>query len=335
VVIIPPGHHRLEIRFTGLSLLMPEKVRFRYLLEGLDKAWIEAGSRRSASYAYIPPGDYRFKVTACNNDGVWNEVGAVLPFKVLPHFWETTWFKALILLGLCGGTGWVVRLSFLRRMQRQLERLEREHLLENERRRIAQDIHDDLGARLTQVGLLSELARRTLSKSGVAQVYLDQVIRRSRETMQAMDEIVWAVDPAKDTLEGLMNYLAALSDELLQGADVRCRLDLPPVLAVQPISAKTRHGILLVVKEALNNCLKHSGAKEVWIRSSLQGSALRLQIEDDGSGFISENTEAQHVGHGLQNMRQRIEKLGGAFSVVSQPGRGTRVILEIDLLRDD
>jgi signal transduction histidine kinase len=332
--VVPRGHHRVEIRFTGLSLMMPEKVRFRYRFEGLEEAWIEAGPRRTAAYAYIPPGDYRFQVTACNNDGVWNEAGAVLPFTFLPYFWETNWFKSLVLLGLCGGSAWLVRLGFLRRMHRRLERLRHRHILQSERSRIAQDIHDDLGARLTQIGLLTELAKRSLSKPDEARSYLEQMARRSRDMTQAMDEVVWAVDPAKDSVEGLMNYLGPLSDEVLQDTAVRCRLDLPLVLPSQPISAKARHNILLVVKEALNNCLKHSRASEVWIRAGLQGPVLSLQIEDNGTGFNGEDAEANHARHGLQNMRQRVEHLGGEFEVLSQIGRGTRIRLEIDLSRN-
>jgi ligand-binding sensor domain-containing protein/signal transduction histidine kinase len=331
---IPPGQHHLEIRYTGLSLLMPEKVRFRYRLEGLDKVWVEAGSRRTASYAYIPPGNYRFSVTACNNDGVWSEEGAALALVVLPYFWETNWFKALVLLGLTGGTGWLARLGFLRRMRRRLERLERRQALEQERTRIARDIHDELGARLTQIGLLAELAKRSFGKPEKMQTYLEQMTRRSRDMTQAMDEVVWAVDPAKDSLEGMMNYLAPLGQELLQGTDIRCRLDLPPVLPSLPISAKARHGILLVIKEALHNCLKHAGATEVWIRGSLEGTILTLRVEDNGSGLNNGIHEVNRAGHGLQNMRQRMHKLGGKLEVASRDNLGTQVQLQIDLSRN-
>jgi signal transduction histidine kinase len=164
--------------------------------------------------------------------------------------------------------------------------------------------------------------------------YLGQLTRRSRDMTQAMDEVVWAVDPTKDSVEGLLNYLGPLSEELFQGSDVRCRLDLPPSLPALPISAKARHSLLLVVKEALNNCLKHAGATEVWIRVSLEDTILTLRIEDNGSGFHTGNPEPNRVGHGLRNMRQRIQSLGGKLDVASCENHGTGVQLQIDLSRN-
>lgn len=331
---IPPDQRRLEVQYAGLSLVAPEKVRFRYRLIGLDDQWSEARSSRAASYPYIPPGNYRFEVIASNNDGVWNDIPAVLPFTVLPYFWETQGFKALALLGFCGGMGWLVRLGFLRHMQRRLERFRHQQVLENERSRIAQDIHDDLGARLTQISLLTEFARRSIGEPAETQSYLDQIARRSRDMTQAMDEVVWTVDPAKDSVEGLLNYLGPLSEELLQGTAVCYRLDLPLAVPTHPISAKARHDILLAVKEALNNSLKHADATEIWIRGSLRGTFLSLRIEDNGSGFEPEQAAVDRVGHGLQNMRQRIENLGGTFEAVSRFGEGTRIQMEIDLSRN-
>jgi signal transduction histidine kinase len=149
-----------------------------------------------------------------------------------------------------------------------------------------------------------------------------------------MDEVVWAVDPAKDTAEGLMNYLGPLSEELLSGTGVRCRLEIPMRLPAHAVSARIRHGILLVVKEALNNCLKHSRASEVWIRGDLQDGILSLEIEDNGCGFRTAELETHRAGCGLRNMRHRVETLGGKFQVLSQEGRSTWIRLEVELARD-
>jgi ligand-binding sensor domain-containing protein/signal transduction histidine kinase len=331
---ILPDQHRLEIGFTALSLLMPEKVQFRYMLEGLDRSWVEARTRRTTFYTHIPPGEYRFRVIACNNDGVWNETGAVMAVTALPHYWQTKWFKALVVVGLCGGTGWLARLGFVRRMQRRLERLKQRQALEKERSRIARDLHDDLGSRLTQLGLLLEGVKRNLGAPEVTRSHLEQMTRRLRDTTQAMDEVVWAVDPAKDTTEGLMNYLGPLSGELLSGTEVRCRLEIPMSLPAHPVSARVRHGILLVVKEALNNSLKHSGASEIWIRGDLRDGILSLEIEDNGCGFRAAELETNGGGCGLRNMRHRVETLGGKFQVLSQAGRSTWIRLEVDLARE-
>ncbi len=157
---IPPGSHRLEFRYTGLSFDAPERVRFRYRLEGLDANWVEAGSRRMAFYTYVPPGHYRFQVIACNANGVWNEAGASLPLTVLPHFWQTWWAMGFGVAGLLALLGRTVGLVEKRKHQRRLRQLEQERALERERTRIAQDLHDEMGAQLCRISFLSEDARR-------------------------------------------------------------------------------------------------------------------------------------------------------------------------------
>lgn len=148
---VAPGRHYVEFRYTGLSFCAPDKVHFKYRLEGLQKDWVQAGTWRKVSFGYLPPGDYRFCVTACNNDGVWNEAGATLAFVVLPHFWQTNWFLALCIAAPVATAAGVVRLATQRKLRRRLDRLERERAVERERHRIARDIHDDLGASLTLI----------------------------------------------------------------------------------------------------------------------------------------------------------------------------------------
>ena len=154
---LPPGLQQVQFGFTALSFIAPENVQFRYMLEGLDKNWVDAGTLRMASYSHPPPGHYRFKVIACNNDGIWNKIGDVLPVIFEPYFWETLWFKFAMTLSsfavLCGVVVLVVR----RRHRLVVERLEHQRALELERNRIARDLHDDLGVGLTEIGLLGDL----------------------------------------------------------------------------------------------------------------------------------------------------------------------------------
>ena len=158
VMRIPPGRNRLEFRYTGLSLVAPEKVKFRYRLEGLESQWVDAGTKRAANYSYIPPGRYAFHVTACNNDGVWNEAGKTLAVIVLPYFWQTWWFRLLAIVCLTTAVGGGVLVEMQRRMRRKLAWIERERAVERERARIARDIHDELGASLTRIAMLSQSA---------------------------------------------------------------------------------------------------------------------------------------------------------------------------------
>lgn len=330
---IPPGQHRLEFQYAGLSYSAPEKVRFKHRLEGLDSDWVEAGNNHVANYNYIPPGQYTFHVIACNNDGVWNETGAALAFAILPHFWQTVWFRALSLTGLAllaGGGAWY---GTRQRMRRKLERVERQRALERERTRIARDIHDDLGASLTRINLMSQSARREMGDVPQTQHNLDQICHTARQLTRNLDEIVWAVDPQHDTLDSLASYLCKLISELVGESGIRCRLDFPTYLPAWPVTAEVRHNLFLAVKEALHNILKHSKATEVQISLVLEPASVAIKIADNGVGFElpAGHPQSRPQRNGLVNMRQRLQEIGGQSEILSQPGQGTRVILTIPM----
>jgi signal transduction histidine kinase len=323
----PPGRHRFEFQYTGLSFAAPEKVRFKYRLDKLDADWIDAGTKRSAEYPYIPPGDYTFHVMACNNDGVWNEAGAALALTVLPYFWQTAWFRVLGLAGTVLLTSGGVWYGTRRRMRRKLERVERQRALERERTRIAKDIHDDLGASLTRINLLSQSARRDMEDPQQTVKTLDQICTTARQLTRAMDEIVWAVDPQHDTLDSLASYLGKLIHEVLSESGIRCRLDFPVHLPAWPVTAEMRHNLFLACKEALHNVLKHSRATEVQISFALEAASFAVHIADNGQGF-DPSAEAGNLPlrrNGLVNMQQRMREIGGRCEIVSQPKQGTQV----------
>ncbi len=236
---IPPGRHRFEFQYTGLSFVDPEKVRFKYRLNGFETEWVNWGTKRTVNYNYIPPGSYSFQVAACNNDGVWNETGTSLAFRVLPYFWQTFWFRMLAGIASVVASGSLVWFDTRRRMRRKLERIERQRDLERERARIAHDIHDDLGACLTRITMLSESAQGELDDPARAGASLNQIYDTSRELTRAMDEIVWAVSPRHDSLESLAGYLERFAQDLFSGH----RHPLPPGLAIAtPRLADDRRG---------------------------------------------------------------------------------------------
>ena len=158
---ISPGKHRVEFDYTGVSFDAPERVRFRYRLDGLDNDWLEAGTRRSAFYNYIPPGRYQFRVAACNADGAWVESKMVLALTVAPYFWQVWWVIVLAAIGALIVVAGAARVMEKKKSQQRLKRLEQEKALERERTRIAQDLHDEMGAKLCRISFLSEHARRT------------------------------------------------------------------------------------------------------------------------------------------------------------------------------
>ncbi len=335
---IPPGRHRIEFEYTGLSFVAPEKVRFKCRLNNFETEWADVGTKRVATYNYIPPGNYSFQVTACNNDGVWNETGASLKFEVLPYFWQTTWFHVLGGVATALLAGAMVWADARRRMHRRLEKLERERAMERERARIAQDIHDDLGASLTHIAMLSGSARSDVDVPEPVAKNLNRIFDRARELTRAMDEIVWAVNPRHDTLDSLANYLNRFAHDYLSAAEIRCRLDLPLQLPALPVTAEIRHNLFLAFKEALHNAVQHGAATEVRVELKLEAEQLTLRVADDGRGFDTAAPTDGHPlagriahGNGLANMRRRLAEISGTCEIHSEPGRGATVTFTVPL----
>lgn len=336
---IAPGRHRFDFQYTGLSLIAPEKIQFKYRLNGLDSDWVNAGAKRLASYDYIPPGNYSFQVTACNNDGVWNQDGVSVSFRVLPYFWQTLWFRLAALAVLIAISGGLVWFDTRRRMHRQLERAERQRDIERERTRIARDIHDDLGAHLTRISMLSETARGELDNPEQALAGLNQIYDTAHELTRAMDEIVWAVNPRHDTMEGLVSYLEKFAQDWLAAAGIRCRLDMPVEFPSWRLTADVRHNLFLAFKEALHNMVKHSGASETSIKLTTGAGSFELMVEDNGRGFTPGMTRESgpddgvrfSAGNGLENMARRLREIHGHCQIQSSPGQGTKVIFTVPL----
>jgi signal transduction histidine kinase/ligand-binding sensor domain-containing protein len=356
---IPPGRHRFEFDFTGLSFVAPEKVRFKRRLEGLEPDWVSIGTKRAADYSYIPPGRYTFRVTACNNDGVWNEVGAALGFEVLPYFWQTPWFRVFAGAMTATAGGGIVWLGTRRRMRRRVEGLERQRAIEHERARIAHDIHDDLGAQLTRISMLSDSVRGEVAGPAEALGNLDRIYDTARDATRAMDEIVWAVNPKHDTLESLASYLEKFALDFLDAAGIRCRLDFPLTFPAWTLTTEVRHNVFLAFKEAFNNVARHAQASEVHVSLEVADAKFTVTVEDNGRGCfrgveihssdssIPADDATLHVAHaipdpariaggnGLENMSRRLSEIGGRFEIKSTPRHGTMVRFEVPKAKKD
>ncbi|HEV2453402.1 MAG TPA: two-component regulator propeller domain-containing protein [Verrucomicrobiae bacterium] len=341
VLQIPPGRQRFEFDYTGISFVSPEKVGFKYRLAGLDPDWTDAGTKRTVNYSYIPPGTYRFEVIACNSDGVWNRTGASQAFTVHPYFWQTWWFPigsglaaaALLTSAVLGTSRW--------RMRQKLERLERQRAVERERARIARDIHDNVGANLTRISLLSQSAYGELHNPEAAASQLSRIYETTREMTRAMDEIVWAVNPEHDTLDSLVNYLGKFARDYLGSLGIRCRLDLPVQVPQWLVTAEVRHHLFLAFKEALHNVVKHAVASEVSVSLMTTAHSFTVVTRDNGRGFspaaAAEKRAAESgrsSGNGLVNMKLRLEKIGGRCEIESAPGKGTEIKFVVELMPD-
>ena len=331
-VIIPAGEERLDINYSSLNLSGAERARFKYRMQqGHEIEWTPAGDSRTAQYPKLPPGKFTFQVTACNEDEVWNEKGSTLAVTVLPPFWQKPWFvtvSALCLLALIVGS---VHFASTQKLQRQLGNLKQQEALEKERARIARDLHDQLGANLTQVALLGELAQSDKDSPQEVQAHAEQICQTALETTHALDEIVWTVNPSNDTLDGLINYICKYAQDYLALAGLRYRLDVPAQLPTTPISPELRHNVFLAAKEAVNNVVKHAKATAASIRLRLDHNRFTLEIEDNGRGMAGLDEKAAQTRNGLRNMRKRMEDVGGEFSIAQGSDGGAVVRLSAPL----
>lgn len=329
---IPPGVGQLDLTYTALgSAAAANQVQFRYQLLGLDESAVDAGTERTVRYHYLPPGNYQFKVTARNEGELWNDDGALLAFTVMPYYWQTLWFRGLAVFamasGLMGGVAFTVR----RRQRLRIRHLEHLNVLERERARIAQDIHDDLGANLTRIVWLGELSATDKTSPERIETHARRITECARQTVRALDEIVWAVNPRNDSLQSLAQYLTHYAFECFAPTAVNCRLEIPADLPAVPLPSEIRHNLFLAMKEALHNILKHAAANQVRICVSVAADELHLLVEDNGCGFAIPAETSGRIGHGLSNLRQRIESIGGIFACKTAPGRGTTIAFTVKL----
>jgi signal transduction histidine kinase/ligand-binding sensor domain-containing protein len=318
---IPPSHRHLEFDFTAFNFRDPENLRFRYQLAGCDNGWIAAGTERRASYSRLIAGNYQFRVEASVDDGPWSDPPATLDLHVVPFFWQTWWFRCGILLVFTSSVIAIVRYVSYRRLRLKLRAAEQQTAIERERGRIARDIHDDLGNRLTEIQLLTGLAQRNHEIPKKAITHIDEISSAALQATDALDEIVWAINPRNDTLTHLIDYLGQFTINYMRTAGIRCRVDLPENPPAKSVSAEVRHNLFLAIKESLNNIVRHASATEVSLIILVTDQSLSVIIEDDGQGFSG---EVKNDGaDGLENMHRRIAEIHGQFKIKSKPGVGT------------
>jgi signal transduction histidine kinase len=316
-----------EFHYTMPNLIRPEEVRFRCKLEGPDRDWVDAGAQRVAHYSWLPPGDYTFRVEAAGTEGPWYEAKAPLRLKVLPRFWERTSLRVLAGLLVVGTASGVVFLAGRARFRRRLLLLEMKQNTDRERRRIAQDLHDDLGGSLTEIGILAATAEAEVPGSASEPGPAAQVRVKADSLVRALDEIVWAVNPRHDSAASLAEYLTGYAQEFLHAAGIQTRVDVDGPLAELALTPEQRHGLFLGAKEALNNVVRHSKATEVRLSVRRADDKLAIRVEDNGCGF--EPAQLASQGDGLRNLPDRLGALGGRAEVRSEPGKGTAVELSL------
>ena len=290
---------------------------------------IGVGDFGAIGYPELKPGNYRFRVIGVNLLGNPDGAEAAVELFVPRPFWVQPWFWGTVLVfftTLIVGSG---RYLVWRRIKREMARLKSQQALESERLRIAHDIHDDLGARVTQITMVSAMSLHDPTLSEKSREDLNQIKRMSRDLVTALYETVWAVNPEYDNLDALGSYLCQMVNQQCDRTQVHCRLHVSELPHEIQVSSQTRHNITMVVKEAINNVIKHARVSEVVMNVTWNDNVLDITIEDNGCGFDASNGQNGH--YGLTNMKQRMQKLGGHCSIESKPGSGTVVHVQMTI----
>ncbi len=299
-----------SFEFAALDFTASNKNQYEYKMEGFDKNWVKAGTRRFVTYTNLDPGTYTFKVKGSNNDGIWNEKGASLEIIILPPFWRTWWFITLSVL-LIGG---IIVMFITSRVK---------HLLAIERLRtkLAADLHDNIGSSLTEISILSEVITQKLNNVGEdIKKNLKMISDNSRNLIDNMSDIVWLVNPNRDSLYDLILRLRDTYTELSSYASISFRSENLKSLEKVSLSMEHRQHLYLIFKEGINNCISHSGCTEISLNAFIRGRRLEMVLKDNGKGF---NTGDKFSGNGLGNMKRRAKSIGGEILINSKAGQGT------------
>jgi signal transduction histidine kinase len=322
---LPPRIANLQITYTATSLTIPERVRFRYKLEGQDKEWQDAGTRREAFYTNLDPGSYQFHVIACNNDGVWNEAGTVLQFVVLPAFHQTVWFRTLcvIALALCV---WLLYLLRLKQAMAQVQQGLRARM--EERVRIARELHDTLLQGFQGLMLRFYAVTKTIPEDHPARRSMENALDRADEILLEGRERVRDLRQDEISPNELPHMLAACGQEL--SGNYTIRFSLSVIGTQQPLHPTVAYESYLIGREALTNAFQHSRSSKIEVEITYDHSRVGLRVRDDGMGINHDVLHRGRVGHwGLPGMRERAQKIGGQLKIWSQDGAGTEIELTI------
>src|SRR5262249_27132297 len=308
---LAPGQNQMQIDFIGLSFAPGEVLRYQYKLEGTDRDWGQPTEQRSVTYR-LAPGRYKFLVRAVNSDDVPSATPAVITFRILPPVWAPWRVFSLAAIGL---TLTLYRL-YRYRVARLLE-------LERIRTRIAADLHDDIGANLSKIAILSEVAHQQLASGGrLAETTYASIANISRESVASMRDIVWAINPRRDRLFDLTRRMRGFASDIFTSRNIEFEVHAPDHERDLKLGPYFRRDAFLIFKEAANNIVRHSVCTSAAITLSLEDGTLVLEVRDDGRG-IGEPHDSE--GQGISGMQHRAEALGGRVEIISQQGQGTTV----------
>ncbi|HMZ22143.1 MAG TPA: two-component regulator propeller domain-containing protein, partial [Blastocatellia bacterium] len=341
-IVLNPAQHNLELHYTGLSYIDSEQVKFKYKLEGLETAWNEVGTRRSAYYSYLPPGQYTFRVSAANRDGVWNPDGIAVRILVQPPFYKTWWFLTLCAAGVSALTGaaFRYRVRRLRARTAQQEAFSRQLIAsqEHERGRIAAELHDGLSQSLVIIKNRAMLSLIEPEDHDRAIEQLREIADASTQAIDEVREIIYDLRPIQLDRLGLTRSIEDALDNVASAQGLDLNKQLADVDGV--FTKEFENSIYRIVQESLNNIVKHAAATRIEARMSKSEQQIELTIRDNGKGFVagaanpdSSPASERKGGFGLIGLVERARLLGGHATIESAPGRGTTVSVVIPTAR--
>ncbi len=314
-----------SFEFVALDYTAPAKNQYAYMLEGFDPDWVYSGTRRYASYTNVDPGEYVFRVKGANSDGVWNEQGAAITITITPPFWKTWWFRAiaLVTIGLFVWGVYRYRVNQLLAMERL-------------RTRLAADLHDEIAGNLSSIAMFGKIVQDEAAAAGGKKMagseLLERIVTLSQESVAAIREIIWAIDPKPETIHDLLMRVRDWAVNTCRPQNIMLKFDAPPQEQLPPknLSPEQRKHLWLLLKEAVNNAAKHSGGTELAVYASYKTGQLHISIIDNGSGLDGANGAARFSGKGLGTMKARAEQLNGSFGMLSDES-GTTVSVTIKI----
>lgn len=320
-LLLEASQNQIEIDFFGLGFAVGESLRYQYMIEGVDHTWSAPTDQRTVT-ASLAPGHYLFRVRAVSADGLTTARPATVSFTILTPVWRRWWFIVLCIL-IAALIAYAV---YRYRVRRAIE-------LERVRTRIATDLHDDMGASLSQIAILSEVASARVERdNSTVREPLTMIAETSREMVGSMSDIVWAINPERDHLSDLTQRMRRFSGDILNARDIDFRFRAPsPEERDIKLGADVRREIYLIFKESVNNLAKHSGCTEAELEFKVEGGWIIIRVSDNGRGFDPDGGGQPDGmgGHGLNSLRRRAASLGGNLKIESALGRGTRVMLRV------
>ena len=319
----------LDIRYTGLSLVKSEQVRFRYKLEGLDEQWVEAGTRRSAFYPYLPPGRYVFRVIAANSDLVWNEQGAALSIVVLPPFYRTWWFFSLasLMAAAAAYLTWRRRIAQLQQAHATQLAFSRQLIesQETERKRMAAELHDSLGQHLLVIKNRAAMGVRAANDSARAREQFDEITASASQAIDEVRQIAYNLRPLNLERLGATSVIEELIEKVASASGIQFSADITPLEG--SLTPDGAIGLYRIIQESVNNIVRHGQATKASVEIWREGGDIHVTVSDNGRGFSPEAPVRR--GLGLTSIAERVRMLGGTHTVASTPGRGTTLTIRI------